>query len=835
MKKSELIGLAAACAVVVSINASADWVYFPAGHADNPHPVYSDDVATISNGNWVLNVILSGSNLTIGQTTKTEYYGNNKQGNAFTGIGSGTLDLRGAVRDVDDPSKTYTITSFAWQALGSHGEYASRTAKMVEFISPGTLTALSSSLGAQLFNINGTVALRHVVIDEPNLAGDWTAAWNFPATGLFDLELDLPGVTAIGVNVLSYYQNGNKSPYTNDVGRCWNLDGVTNIADNAMNNLGNVTGSLRLPSIRNIGANAFARATFTGLDFGSAGTPLAIASGAMPPGAVLKEVVFRGAVPALAAAAWGAETRAAKSLVIAVPYSDAEWKTFLEGHIVETVSASEALAFKQANPSIQYLPFAVVSKNAFGTANDQYLACCEAVDPPVVEWDATRGDSVTVSSDLPQDRYGRYPAGATLTFTAVPGTGASFAGWYGDVPEAVRTCAAITMAAGAASWIMPRFTRPWTYDGTSGTMTDGKWTLNVEKNSDGATTLTAGRGARCGLFATTGNEGAAGTLDMGGTISDGTREWTITRFNATTGVCAAKKSGDCGRPSVFFSPGTLAGVSSQLFNVNTSQDSIQTYTTVVIDEPAASCSFPRWFFAMQTLLDRVILRCGGAVSLPTLYFCGAYSQGATLAKTDLSWWKIDGVTAIGAALAMSETTPWRTAEAHGVLSLPNCTSVDAAAFRAMANLEGVVLGGATKDKMVTSIGANAFAGCTGLKTLTIHSSESLAVDSTAFMSAAPQTITFLGKPPSSEALDSILTAVDAQAGGKDCVICASQAFPQWRAGAGLVSALSSEEAEIAPEGAFGVYRAGLAAPFGKAWVVNRKSEYEPRATTVIIR
>ena len=104
----------------------------------------------------------------------------------------------------------------------------------------------------------------------------------------------------------------------------------------------------------------------------------------------------------------------------------------------------------------------------------------EAVGWQVVV-DGTNGapGAVTVSG---ADLDGYFSPGATATVTAVPGPGATFGRWHGDVPAGHETDATLTLVMDGPKTLMPEFASEWVLADNGKTMTDGYWTINVSGN-----------------------------------------------------------------------------------------------------------------------------------------------------------------------------------------------------------------------------------------------------------------------------------------------------------------------------------------------------------------
>ena len=81
-----------------------------------------------------------------------------------------------------------------------------------------------------------------------------------------------------------------------------------------------------------------------------------------------------------------------------------------------------------------------------------------------------------------QNARGFFDAGTTATVTAVPGAGATFLRWLGDVPAGHETDATIRLVMDSSKTLTPVFSANWVY--SSGKLTDGYWTLQASGASD---------------------------------------------------------------------------------------------------------------------------------------------------------------------------------------------------------------------------------------------------------------------------------------------------------------------------------------------------------------
>lgn len=111
-----------------------------------------------------------------------------------------------------------------------------------------------------------------------------------------------------------------------------------------------------------------------------------------------------------------------------------------------------------------------------------------------------------------------------------------------------------------------------------------------------------------------------------------------------------------------------------------------------------------------------------------------------------------------------------------------------------------------------TVGMNAFAGASGLKT-----------------------VTYLGPVVNEAAFSNLLAGVAASDADKPVRVYVST-FQGWEA-APYISAVAESERPYLPAGerVIGVYRAGAAAPSGKAWICHRTSPFDPDGTLLIFR
>ena len=153
------------------------------------------------------------------------------------------------------------------------------------------------------------------------------------------------------------------------------------------------------------------------------------------------------------------------------------------------------------------------------------------------------------------------------------------------------------------------------------------------------------------------------------------------------------------------------------------------------------------------------------------------------------------------------------------------------------NLNGIVFGDGDKNSRVTAIGTDAFKGATGLTNIVLNAAAGLTVGDNAFAGASGvRTVTFLGPAVDEAAFGGILAGVEASEGAKPAIVYVSAFQPTWLQ-TGYISPVDPAEEAYLPAGerVLGVYRAGAAAPSGKAWVCHRPSPYDPKGTCIFIR
>ena len=542
-------------------------------------------------------------------------------------------------------------------------------------------------------------------------------------------------------------------------------------------------------------------------------------------GQPLEEVVFTGGVPTFADGFAFTDT-AARTVFFAVPRGDAAWEAALAGKVTE-LSDAERRAVQKAHPD-RPMPFGVVAADVFRTAHEQYV--CDAASAArckvTVEHDAFFGDAVEVSSDLAPGADGTYAAGTTLTLTPKPSATGTFRKWYGDVPNGMCAETPLTLVVSNDTWVLARFTHPWTLSEDLKTASNGNFTINVTVK-DGNRALGLGNGTAHGLFADS-DEGV-GTLDLGGDVllpGDGT-PWTFVVWEACDSLLVQERNGK-GAVTTLFTPGTLTDLPwARLFAVDESGQA--SYRTVVFDEPKMGGLWCDW--NGHASLTRLILQ---TPSLTAAFDQNYAFWGMPLSETKLDWWNLPRLASLASQAWANDYG--RHVEASGTLRLPSLCAVQPESLAYMPNVEVVELGGRKRRTYVTEIGARAFAHDPRLRSLRVHNAEGLTVGEAPFEGGAtPREIVFTGPAirDGGAAFAALTSGVEA-AETKPVVICVSALM--WSGTPYIDTAVSeTERAQLPGEEILGVYRGGAEAPLGKALVVKRPSPFDPRGIAVVIR
>lgn len=868
--------LAAAMTCSASAWADApDWRWYAADESGSPHP----GVACISNGTWVVAATMQNA-----EKRRLRIETNGYENAYLNGVDNAeTLDLRGTVMDAT--GGVCTITHVAQYALGA--DSVKGTAKA--FVAPTTLECgLWGWFNGRPKDLNGqsiaepTANYTNIVIDVPGWF-EKIDGGQLPGTAqTLNWDLTLPKLLHVYAGALTESKHKAKISTQTGVFKTNSFLSVKTIGDNALSNR-RFSGVLNLPQIETIGnwgaagnGGGDGKTGFTDIALSpTAKTLRYLGDGCLGWNPRLTNVViglaannqishqifngcgnltrveFTGAPPNFTEkAGYVVFNAAARATTFIVPNAEEWWnwlKTFEESGDFVRLSDEEVLAYHNANPGLP-VRIGTVSTNVFHSAKEQYVAVAydmAAVDEWVT-YDSFFGDAVEIASCDFAPVDGKLPLGSdySATLVAKPNAarGGTFLGWYGDVPGGKVTNETIAVslayrANGRRPWLFARFAHPWTVtveaDGKNAVADNGQFRIQATVSDSERRTLALGRDAACSFYAP--DNTGDGVCDLGGAVTDASGEaWTFSALSWKGSAFSSAKDNSVPGASALVTPGTLGSwPNAQIFHASSCR---ATYETIIVDEPAATGTLCGWMFSDQKKLRRFIVRA------PKFDFDakldGAF-YGTQVKDTDMGWWDLPGLVRFGkvASDITVNLVGWNTSSAmHGALTLPSASVVGTRVFMNDGAIFALALGTGGKNSRVTAIGGAAFQNCTGLTNVVLNAAADLSVGADAFAGASElKTVTYLGPVVDEDAFGKLLAGVEASDADKPVRVYVS-AFQGWAA-APYVSPVDESEKPYLPDGerVIGVYRAGAAAPGGKAWICHRSSPFDPAGTMLIFR
>ncbi len=783
-----VVGMAACLLARMSV--ASPWVYYPS------ESVISNDDAVGKSTGYVLNVSV------LDAEARTLAVGNGSKGDAFKAIGGDILDLSERIEDLD--GARWTIERLNADCLRN------TDAPFVDVVFP---QELKSSSG-QVLNDR---TLKTAVLDCPLLEGELSAYF---MTSCAAATINLPKITKLESASLCAAGSVND----------WNLNGVETVQSGAFG-WSHQTGVLNLPGLKTMGRvvnnmrydcvrlgtagrsleevkdNAFASPSentyFFTKEFvlgGAAGWK--VGSSAFTAN-LLERVVMLGDVPTFADSevAFGSTNAAAKTIAFYIPKNDARWADIAAA--ATPLTEDEINTFKAAHPTWG-VPFGVVQKDVFQTADEQYVGWVENRGEYGCEMRANvsnraagqyAGDVVKFAVDGNEwtDDGTEFPADCELTVTATSADSNAGIEWEGVLPDgSTPTGESFTFRLTTSVGLIVQFTHPWEYDAAAGTVSDGYWSLAV-KNTSGrelqlgvnASERTDGRTAPPWAFPADFVASAPAELDLGGTVytkgkvGDANEVWAIVAimdnsFKEATRVISS-----------FYAPMTLKTIGYQSFQ------QIYSMTNVVFRCPELTGVLGRWGYDfLSEPIERLIL------NAPNLMKIEANNFGSmTLSDTNLSDWDLTGLKEIGdAGLRVKDGK----IGPEGEVSLPAIETLGAKAFSNWKRVSSAALG---TNGNLKEVGAYLFENNAGLKSLDFGTSANFTADENAFMATestplAVEEIRFCGRAPSVAVLDALLAGRSLNADGtKPVIIYAPMSKSSWRSR--LSSILSEERTEAA--------------------------------------
>ncbi len=868
MKKLNALFAAILCIALVSSAVRAEelphWIFYTADAEGNPVP----SISCITDGTWIIKAEYRN------EASKTLILNPlSTSANAhLNGLDHGdTLDLRGAVTSPDGSVK-YSITHIGYRAFG--GDATKGTVK--NFISPTTINGglwgwfQGSTKDADGNTIPECSAnYTNITIHVPGWF-EAIATKQLPITPTpVNWDLELPDLRKInGESLIKTSSGADPKNVTGTFGPN-TFPAVRYIGSNALSN-NKFDGVLHLLSLEKTDAWAangnnpgftevllapekksvvtLGKGSFgwlnnlTNVVLGLSPTNL-LNSQIFKDNPAMRRVEFTACPPNFADGASECFTGPGeKGITFVIPFPmTQEWKAFLapceaNGDFVRW-SDAEIMAHRDTHPAGPLI-IGTVKASVFKSNKTHYLAFAESalVDvADILQHDTFFGD--VVETNWSPDSQGRLPCGMDITLTARPNAanGGVFAGWYGDVPGGKSTNTSVTIRFdmkpnGRRPWVFARFTHPWKLVEVSdgkGIISNGNFRINVKVNA-GAGTVTPGLGEAHSLYAA--DDAGCGVLDLGGPITDEAGTPYHIRYFGQKDAMFSSAAGTTHGASVFVSSGTCTSFeSSQIFHATSHR---ATYEAIILDEPMATGSlFTGWMFSDQKLLRHLVVRFGRIASSGGGN--GAFYNNQ-IAATDFAWWDLPALTTIGNGSLFHQASAY----CDGVLKLAALTTMGTNVFKNNNKFSELWLGHGTKKSQVTSLGATAFANCSGVTNLVINAASTLTVEADTFTGASGlKTITYLGPAVDETAFANVLAGIAAvDTPEKPAIVYVSSNQRSWR-DVTYLSSLTDEEKAVAPQGelVLGVYRAGAAAPAGKVWVCHRKSAFDPSYTTLILR
>lgn len=847
---------------MLSIDSLAQsWRYFAADATDSPQT----GIACITNGSeWALAV-----NVVDAEAHTLKIVGRGTAENAYlTDPAAGsTLDLRGTVFGAVE-SETWTIAAIEENALGADATRGTASA----VITPGTLVGNVERwlrCATREANLDAYKSqYTSITIDEPNITG-YLANHLTPQTeAALVWSIRVPQATS----VLEWALAEDNASFPTSSGS-FAEDSFLSVKKVLGNGMGKRkwSGLLNLPVVEELGAYALGgmypgyqdvrlgaeARSVKKVDEGACGWldsgPTNLVVGLAAENTVgkqafyclpnLRRVEFTGAPPNFAANATsvflgGTNKEKEKAVTFVVPPS-AAWADFLapfaaSGDFVRW-TGDEIRAYREANPAGPIV-IGTVAANVFRCTQTQYLAVSDRVSSWVGTFDFDAAQGTVEADEFVIDDAA--PFNVALSLTARPATGATFAGWYGDVPDG--QCADATLVVREAdpfhaNWVFVRFTRPWALtaddaDATKAVLDNGVFRIQV--TADPATReLTLGRGAACSLSAP--DNTGDGILDLGGTITDAAGlAYKIVSLGTKKSALSSSATDAVPGARVLVTPGTLAAVeAAQLFHA--SDKTVRaTYESVVFDEPTATGGPCSWFFADQKNLRHVVFRCP-AWTFP--YTIDGLFYGTRVSETDVGWWKLDGVKTFGSGTNNNMNKDYkangRKAWLKGSLKLPSVSVISPCAFQTNALDEAWLGHGASKSR-VTEIKTGAFQA-SDITNLVLNAARGLVVGENAFADLPNlKAVTFLGHVVSADAFAVILASATAES---PVIVYASDAYG-WGQAPYLAAPMEAEQAAApAGETVLGVWRGPDGADGVRAWVCHRDSPFARKGVLLLIR
>ncbi len=753
-----------------------------------------------------------------------------------------------------------------------------------KLILPKTLTSVGSQFlhSAKDTGINanmttaGESSLTNIVFDCPELTVGLDA-WTFCVnTKLESLYLNCPLITYISYETFTS-MNGSKLLCETDVST-WNLASVEKLGvksdsptEHIAHNRGafrdlKFNGTMKLPKVQYVGDSAFYNtANLNGAEFGTDGFSLKYVGTNVFDKSGIKKLVFAGAEgwtmfnnsvtfaknlsevvflstpPTIADGTLvnGTDATRPYSCCFYIPKDDASWDEILEDATAVNVNDANYMAFIAAHPTATPPAFVLAANSALGNSEPQYVAYVRKADYGI-------GTRVTTSfyddrfgvgtvSVLPTPARGVYEPGdeVTITVTDIP-EGMTMGSFYKVPKDAVINGNQVTFVVGNEDIDARVNLAPaWTYYAADGVISNKIWRLKVYTRSakDGTTSLGVGKSdSSDDRFSADGDMGE-GVLDMSGKVFDENGdEWRITAIGKHAFRVDSNDASAANGITSFIFPRTIEYVGLDAFTDAAGHKLLQ---EVIFDVPNIDINISGQIFNCNHNLTNVLFRIPKTTQLGERIFINN-----TKLASDVSEWRLDAVTKVNKQF-FGEVKHTKF-NVHGTLKLPALTEIGLYSV-GRTGISAIELGTAytLSDKKTLALGDYSFATNTSLTTLTFGPYAAItSASGTAFAGCTKiNSLVFEGAAIARDTLDDILQEVEYIADQDTPVVIYASEHLGWKRIEGFIALAGiTDSAELAkkPSGnVIGVYQ--TQDNVKKAWIIHRKSEFDPKGTIVIIR
>ncbi len=796
--------------------------------------------------------------------------------------GEGYLDLSTAI--VDTNGVQWTVRSINNNAFGVNDD---TYGQFTDFIAPETW-----AFSGQNFNTSKSV-LTNVVFNCP-MATSLHSSLFINHTRVNRMVLKLPKCTTMHADAIC--MTAGYMPFDDTNADEWDLSGLQKITSIGQNNAYGFfvggwgrqedgtskwdyyglkfKGTLRLPVLSNVcsnmlrntsrldgaevGLNGFTVKEVRRLAFGGtcAITNLAIgfAEGSfIEANAIsltnrLEKITFLGARPKIEPAdgsMFDFHDRGARTVCFYVPYTD-DWKDVFTNSTTRAVDTSDPnyQAFIAGKDSRDY-PTHIVSADVFGTANEQFVAMADLMEYGMgTDFSFDVAESKLGDTVISSHAAGEINPGTVITLTAnIADHAGTVSWWWEGLPDTLiegdKNSHTIKFVVDAEPIHVRLYNQEhWVYVKNENVISNSLWKLKVFSGSNNS--LVVGTRSQESRNALT--DIVSDRLDLSAPVYDTDDEqWYITTIQNNafsvkeTGVTDPALCVPPMKTLIFSKDQTTIG--NNIFGGGSTSNGVR---EVIIDCPKLGKLVGGLFYNKQAgTLTNLLLKIPKATIIENQAV-----RACSKCESDVSEWDFSSVGSVGL-----EAFAW-SGKLRGVISFPAITNVLKQAFNKMVSIEGFEFGTGLKlNAASVSFGERAVAENSSVKSLVFGPYKSITCSTDSFSATwqSLKTITFMGYAPKTDderiMLDRILANMPALTSdsSKNPIIRGSRRLG-WEE---LVSSDEIAPAELAKEPTvengmlnegetvMGIYETLNGAR--KAWLVDYRSEHEPKGTILIIR